>query len=374
VNPARVAAAHKLEEARAALQARDFQAAIRLTDEAERLDPSLDTSHLGHQARDELAYARGLGEARAHLAAARFPEARAVLVALGPGPPQGAPARAALEQELALAEVAWKRGRVAELLAAGEPEQARALVGELPEDQRAESARQVADYERQLVAQRQQDQALDRRQAVAAAAARRSQREEAIAEAFATVERKFAQGEWDRAASECNRVVDRNGGDVEITARARQLQAQIPAFGRAFDEGMQRFRQGALVQAARPLGTAWQLYGPLQLTANQHGAQLRASLGGAALAAGREALLREDLVTAAQRYRDAVRVDPQDPRAQAGLAEVLGKARELFEQAASLEATDPGDARRRLAVVEQVTEAGSPLHEQARGHLAALRP
>jgi pSer/pThr/pTyr-binding forkhead associated (FHA) protein len=374
VDPNRAVAEQKLQDARAAVKAGDFEGAVRLADEAEKLIPGIDRTHLATQARDELAFAHGLDEARGHLGAHRFQEARGVLEKLGRGTVRGEEARTRLQAEVDGAEVTFKRAQIDEALAAGDADQARALLGELPADQQDESAQKIAEFERQLGEQRKQDDALARHQAALAAAARKSQREEEIAGAFTTVERKFAGGEWERATSECNRVLDAYASDAEIKARARLLQTQIPAFGRAYDEGLQKYRQGALAQAARPLRQALGLYGQLKLTANRFGPELESKLGDASIAAGREALLRDDLVTAYQSYRDAARFDPSDVKARAGLSEVEGKAQELFQLAYVLKDRDPKEALKKFKIVELVTEAGSSVHEKAKNHIAEMQP
>jgi tetratricopeptide (TPR) repeat protein len=192
--------------------------------------------------------------------------------------------------------------------------------------------------------------------------------------AFATVERKFAGGEWDRAASECNRVIDEAGSDRDIKERARLLQTAIPNFGRAYDEGLKKFRQGALSQSAKPLRQALELYGKMRLTRNKYQGELETKLGDASLAAGREALVRDDLVTAFQSFRDAARFDPADAKARDGLANVEGKAQELFQLAYSQKDQDPTGALKKFRVVVQATDPSALVHEKAKNHIAAMAP
>ena len=232
----------------------------------------------------------------------------------------------------------------------------------------------IAEFETQLEEQKKQE-AQD-----AAAASRRAAgnakaaREEAMNEAFVVVERKFGGGEWDRAASECARVMDSYSKDKDIAARAKKLQGMIPSFGRNYDEGMKKYRQGQLAQAAKPLRVAHQTYAQMGLRANKYGQELEEKIGAAAVVAGKEALLRSDLVTAWQNFRDAAKFDPNDSKARAGLDDVTAKAELLFQDAYMTRDRDPLDAVRKFKVVVQVTEAGSTVHEKAKNQLAAMAP
>lgn len=90
--------------------------------------------------------------------------------------------------------------------------------------------------------------------------------------------------------------------------------------------------------------------------------------------AGKEALLRSDLVTAWQNFRDAAKFDPNDSKARAGLDDVTAKAELLFQDAYMTRDRDPLDAVRKFKVVVQVTDPGSTVHEKAKNQLAAMAP
>ncbi|HEY1087000.1 MAG TPA: FHA domain-containing protein, partial [Archangium sp.] len=164
------------------------------------------------------------------------------------------------------------------------------------------------------------------------------------------------------------------GGDKEIYSRAKKLQGLIPAFGRNYDEGMKKFRQGALAQASKPLRAAYEQYLTINLRANKYGEELKDRIGAAAIVAGKEALLREDLVTAWQNFKMASKFDPDDSKARAGLDDVEAKAEELFQRAYVERDRDPQAAVRKFKIVIQVTEAGSSVHEKAKNQLAAMAP
>ena len=374
VEPGRVLADQKMQDARNLVKQGNYEAALKSIEEAEHLVAGIDRTKLGNQVKEEIAFGRGLDQARQAMADKKFGEARALLEKLNKGSLKSEEAKTRLRLELDAAEVGFKKEQIDDLLAAGDAEGARALVKELPSDQAAESAAKIADYEKQLEDQSHQDAVAQARANANAAAARKARREEEIAEAFATVERKFAGSEWDRAASECNRVTDAYGSDAEIVKRARSLQTQIPVFGRAFDEGLKKHRAGSLAQASKPLRQAWQLYGQLGLKQNKFGAELESKLGESSLAAGKDALLHDDLIGAYTNFRDAAKFDPGDSKARAGLLQVETKAEELFQFAYMQKDRDPKDALQKFKIVVQVTDPSTSIHEKAKNHIAALQP
>lgn len=374
VDPAQSAAEQKMQDARAAVKVADYETAVQLIEEAEKLQPGIDRSKLGNQAREELALSRALDEARSHLAAHRFEDARRVLDKAPQGTKKSEEAKLQLKQDLEAAQVAYKKEQIDEMLASGEAEAARVLLGELPVEEQEPSARKIAEFERQLEALKKEEATQKAKLAGYSAQQRQAARAEEMLAAFSTVERKFAGEEWDRAASECNRVIDQAGGDREITERAHLLQTTIPSFGRAYDEGMKKFRQGALAQAARPLRQALALYKKAQLERNKFKSELETKLADAALAAGREALIRDDLVTAFQSFHEVTSFDPADSKARDGLSTVEGKAQELYQMAYAERDHDPAAALKKFRVVVGSTDPSSTLHEKAKNLIAAMAP
>ncbi|MCA3012651.1 MAG: FHA domain-containing protein, partial [Myxococcaceae bacterium] len=374
VDPRAEQAAVKMQQARTAVKEGDYEAAVTLVEAAERLSPGIDKTKLGTQAREELAVVRTFDEVKKLIADKRFEDAEKRLAAAPKGSLKTESERTRLEDELASARAAFLKEKVGEFIAAGEFESARQTLAQLPGDQLGDLPERLAEGERELEALKKQEALDARRGAAAAAEAARARREEQIALAFAVVERKFMGGEWERAASECARVVEAYGADKDIVARARSLASQIPGFGRNYDEGMRKYRQGQLTQAARPLRLAWQAYKGMGLTQNRYGDELSQSLLKAALAAGKEALIREDLENAMANFREARRVDPQDPDARKGFEAVADKAEDLYQSGYVLKDRDPREALRRFKTVIAVTEAGTPVHEKARNQVAAMAP
>ncbi len=374
VDPSKLVADQKMQDARNAAREGDFEKVIQLVEEAEKLQPGIDKTKLGAQAKEELAFVTALDDARKAIEARRFEDARKALDKTGKGTVKSQEAKVKVQADLENAETAYRREKIDELLASGEVESAKNLLALLPPELQAEPAQKIAEFERQLDEQK----ALEAKDAVAAAraaaAAKAARREQEINEAFVVVELKFGGSEWDRAASECARVMDAFATDKDIYSRARRLQGLIPAFGRNYDEGMKKYRQGQKAQAAKPLRAAYQQYKDMNLRANKFGEELKDKIGDAAIIAGKEALLRDDLVTAWQMFNDAAKFDPGDPKARAGLDDVAGKAEDLFATAYMLRDRDPREAIRKFKIVVQVTDAGSTVHEKAKNQLAAMAP
>ncbi len=374
IDPAKAIADSRMQEARNAAREGDYERVVALVSEAEKLQPGIDKTKLGAQAKDELAFMTALDDAKKAIEAKRFEDAKKALDKSGKGSVKGEEAKLKVRAELAEAEVAYKKEKIQEFLAAGELESAKSVLNELPLEIQAGPAQAIAEFERQM----EEQKALDAKDSAAAArnaaAAAKARKEQEMNEAMVVVERKFAGGEWERAASECARVMDAFGNEKEIYGRAKKLQGQIPNFGRNYDEGMKKFRQGTLAQAAKPLRVAHQLYGQMGLRANKYGQELEDKIGAAAIVAGKEALLRDDLITAWQMFRDAARFDPNDSKARAGLDDVAGKAEDLFQTAYVIRDRDPREAIRKFKIVVQVTDAGSTVHEKAKNQLAAMAP
>lgn len=367
-------AALKMQEARSAVKDGRYEDAVKLVDDAEKLSPGIDKTRLGIQAREAMGIQRNFDQVKRHIADRRFEDARKLLADTPKGNVKNEGDRLKLEEELTAAMAAYNKEKVAEFLAAGELESARQTLALIPGDQLGDLPQQIEEFERTLEASRQQDERDAKIAGANAAAAKKARREEEIALAFAVVERKFAGGEWERAGSECSRVIDAFSGDKEIISRAKSLAASIPNFGRNFDEGMKKFRQGQLTQAARPLRLAYQSYRSMGLVQNRYGEELAQALLKAALSAGKEALIREDLENAMANFREARRIDRDDPEARKGFDAVADKAEDLYQSAYMLKDRDPREAVRKFKTVIAVTEAGTPVHEKAKNQVAAMAP
>ncbi len=372
-DPNKTVAAEKMQLARDAVRNEKYDEAIKLIEEAEKLVPGIDQTRLATQARSELAVVTALDEVRRLIENKRFEDAKAALAKAPQGSVKTEEAKKKLSDELADAEAAYKKQHFQELIAQGELQAAEQALGELtPRDQQemspmleeAKAAAEEADKADKLAAMRGAQSARDRSKAAKA---------EAMTIAFAVVQRKFAGQEWSRAAAECDRVVDQNPGDDDVRRKSKQLQQLIPTFGRNFEDGMKKFRANQLSAAAKPLHKAYEIYVQIGFQTAM-GEELKETLAKAALFSARDALARDDLGSAAVYYKEAVLLDPDEPKAKEGLADVIGRADELYQSAYMIRDRDPVEALKKFKIVRDITPPGSTTHEKAKNQIAAMQP
>jgi hypothetical protein len=104
------------------------------------------------------------------------------------------------------------------------------------------------------------------------------------------------------------------------------------------------------------------------------GEEIKEKLAETSVFAGKEAMLRDDLGTAAMNFRDAVKLNPDDPKAKQLLNEVIGRADEVYQQAYMIRDRDPREALKQFKVVVEITPPGSTVHEKAKNQIAAMEP
>ena len=373
VDPRKALAAEKMQLARESVRQGHYEDAITLIESAEKIQPGSDTTKLAAQSRDALAIQRSLESIRAMIEQNRFDDARTELARVPQGSIKAEEEKAKVTEAIKTGEAKFKRGKIDELLAAGEIEAAKQIFAELPDSDQREVAPRIAEAEQQAEDLKHQADADARHQAQNAVAYAKNKKAEAMSIAFAVVQRKFAGNEWLRAGAECDRVIDQNPGDEEIRRRAKLLQQLIPNFGRNYEDGMKKFREGQISSAAKPLRQAHAFYQQISLP-TPLGAEIAEKLAQASVMAGKDALLREDLATAAVNFRDAVKLDPTDGRAKSGLDEVINRAEDLYQSAYMIRDRDPREALKKFKVVVDVTPAGSATHEKAKNQIAAMQP
>lgn len=372
-NPAQKQAAELMQQARDAVRSARYEDAIGLIEKAEKLVPGSDTTQLASNARNELAAHRSLDEVGALTSARRFDDARTALARIPTGSVKTEEQRRRLTKELDEAEMVAKKERFDQLLSAGDLDGAKQVLPQLSDGARREAESALAEAERSLAEAQKAEAAQAARNAAVGKARKETARAEAVTLALAVVSRKFSANDWERAAAECDRVIDQNPGDDELRKRAKQLQRLIPDFGRQFDDGMKKYRAGQITASAKPLRKARELYRQIDLP-SKVGSQLDEALAEAAVAAGKEALLRSDLGSAALYYREAVRLNPEDPKARAGMNEVAGRADELYQEAYMIRDRDPREALQKFKTVVEITPVGSTTHEKAKNQIAAMQP
>ncbi|HYO70532.1 MAG TPA: FHA domain-containing protein, partial [Archangium sp.] len=209
--------------------------------------------------------------------------------------------------------------------------------------------------------------------AARAAAARRAkeQREAFIATAFSPVEQRFNAGDYSRAVLECDRVIDAHSDDKEIRDRAKSLKKLLPQFARVYQDAQRKVQANALESAARPLRSAAELYRQIGFR-GPVGDTLNGQLAASAVVAGKASLARGDLANANGFFNDALRLSPEDEKAQAGLASLQVKLNDVFNQAYLIKDREPEEATEKFRLVFQLASEGSELKTKAEEQLLAL--
>lgn len=183
--------ASRMQEARNAVKDGRYEDAAKLVDEAEKLSPGIDKTKLGLQAREALAISRSFDQVKKLIGDKRFEDAKKVLSETPKGNNKMEDQRDRLQDELDAALIEYHKAKVLEFLAAGELESAKQMLAQIPGDQLGDLPSQVTEFERTLEESAQADEKDKRAAAANAAAAKRAQREEQMALAFAIVQRQL---------------------------------------------------------------------------------------------------------------------------------------------------------------------------------------
>jgi pSer/pThr/pTyr-binding forkhead associated (FHA) protein/tetratricopeptide (TPR) repeat protein len=372
-DPKEQLASTKMQQARSAIREGNFADAAKLAEEAEALQPGIDQEALARRAAEEQAALEALEAVRSLLSEERFEDARQRLDAA----PKGTTAKVAeeresLDKELKDAEAAFYTQRADELLAQRDVESVRALLSRLPFNAQPLYNQRLSELEQELAREAEQEAKLVRTNKALAARRAAEQRARFIAEAFYPVERKFENGDFERAVLECDRVIEANKADQEIRERARELKKLIPQFARVFQDAMRKVQANSLEAAVRPLKRSEELYrqigfkGPLL-------DEIRGRLGEASTRAGKAALARKDVASAANYFREALRLNPDDRSAREGLASLQGDLDELFKRAYIEKDRDPRAAAEKFRIVIDAAPEGSELKRKAETHLQMIR-
>jgi len=370
-NPKEELARGMMQEARTAFRNGDYAQAVKLAEEAEAVFPGLPTDGFLQTARTELSIVQTFEQVRQLAGENKFEEARELLSKTPHGTVKTEELREKLDTELATAELAWRVKQVEMALDARDVEGARALIRQLPVERQPLFLSKLDELELELDQEDKDAAAQDRAARAAAARRAKEQREAFIATAFSSVEQRFNAGDYSRAALECDRVIDAHSDDKEIRDRAKLLKKLLPQFARVYLDAQRKVQANSLESAARPLRSAAELYrqigfrGPVGDTLND---QLAAS----AVVAGKAALARNDLANANSFFNDALRLSPEDAKAQAGLASVQSRLNDLFKSAYLIRDREPEEATEKFRLVIQLAAEGSELKSKAEAQLLAL--
>lgn len=370
-NPKEELAKGLMQEARTAFRGADYAQAVTLAEEAEATFPGLPTDGFLQTARAELAIVQAFEQVRALAGESKFEEARELLAQTPHGTVKTEELREKLDAELATAEVAWLVKQVELALEARDVEGALAFIRQLPLERQPLYQSQLKELQ-ELMDQEDRDAASQDRAARAAAARRaKEQREAFLATAFSTVEQRFNAGDYSRATLECDRVIDAHSDDKEIRDRARLLKKLLPQFARVYQDAQRKVQANALESAARPLRSAAELYRQIGFK-GPVGDTLSSQLAASAVVAGKAALGRKDLAAANGFFNDALRLRPDDARAQEGLEAVQSRLNDLYKQAYLLRDREPEESAEKFRLVVQLAAEGTELKTKAEAQLLAL--
>ncbi|WP_224369309.1 FHA domain-containing protein [Hyalangium versicolor] len=367
-------AATKMQAARSAIREGEYMQAVGLIEEAEKLKPGIDEEGLAKAARAEATVIEAFQAVRAAMKEGNYEEARQKLDAA----PTGTTAksdeeRTKLDKELTEAEGAFYTKKADELLAAQDLDGVRAIISKLPSNAQPLYRTKIEEVEA-AIAQDAANQAKQDRNSRAAAAKRAAEkRAQFIVEAFDAVERKFENGDYDRAVLECDRVVEANKGDEEIRNRAKNLKRLIPQFGRTFEDAMRKVQSNSLEAAVRPLKKSEELYMQIGFSGGLLDT-IHEKLAEASVRAGKAAMARNDVASASKNFREALRLNPDDQRARDGLASLESKVEELYQRAYVEKDRDPRSAAEKFRIVIDTAPEGSELRDKAQIHLRELNP
>jgi pSer/pThr/pTyr-binding forkhead associated (FHA) protein/tetratricopeptide (TPR) repeat protein len=373
-DPKEQLAVAKMNAARNAIRDGDYAEAVKLIEAAERLKPGIDEEGLAKAAQTEAAVMEAFKAVRALLAEGNFAEARKALEAA----PAGTTAksdeeRAALEKELSQAEAAFYAKRAEELLAARDVQGLRDLIPKLPSELQPVYRDKVAELQAALDKEAAEQAKLEKNNKALAAKRAAERRAQFIAEAFSGVERKFENGDYERAVLECDRVIEDNKGDDEIRERAKNLKRLIPQFARSYTDAQRKVQANSMETAVRPLKKSEEIYREIGFK----GALLDSiheQLAEASVRAGKSALGRNDLASAGSHFREALRLNPGDSRAREALSGMQDKVNQLYERAYMEKDRDPRSAAEKFRIVIDTAEEGSELREKAQAQLNELSP
>ncbi len=172
---------------------------------------------------------------------------------------------------------------------------------------------------------------------------------------------------------ECDRVVDVNKGDNEIRERARNLKRLIPQFARTYQDAQRKVQAGSMETAVRPLRKAEELYRQIGFQGPMLDS-IREQLAESSIRAGKAAVARRDIATAGGHFREALRLNPGDSRAQEGLDGLQEEAENLFQRAYIERDRDPRSAAEKFRIVIDTAPEGSELKRKAQVYLQELNP
>jgi pSer/pThr/pTyr-binding forkhead associated (FHA) protein len=372
IDPKEQLAIAKMQAARTAIRNGEYAEAVALIEAAERLKPGIDEESLVKAAQAEALVMEAFQAVRALMNEGNYEDARRKLDEA----PAGTTARsdeerARLEKELLDIEVSYYVKRADELLEARDVEGLRRVIPRLPADSQPLYRQRLADIEETMAAQAALQEQQDKANKALAAKRAREQRARYVADAFAAVERKFENGDYERAVLECDRVIEANQNDSEIRDRARNLKRLIPQFASTYADAQRKIQARSLETAVRPLKKSDELYRQIGFKGSLQDA-INAQLAESSIRAGKAAAARNDVASASSHFREALRLSPDNSQVREALRSLQSMLEDLYRRAYVEKDRDPRSAAEKFKIVIDTAEETSELKQRAQDQLKEL--
>ena len=372
IDPKEQLAIAKMQAARNAIRNGEYAEAVELIEAAERLKPGIDEEGLVKAAQAEATVMEAFQGVRKLMEQGNYEEARQRLDEA----PAGTTAksdeeRARLEKELTDIEVDYYMKRAVELLEARDVENLRIVIPRLPADTQPLYRQRLAELEEIVAAEAIEQEKLDKTNKALAAKRAQQRRAQILADAFSSVERKFENGDYERAVLECDRVMEDNKSDGEIQQRARNLKRLIPQFASTYADAQRKVQARALETAVRPLRKSEDLYRQIGFNGTLLDS-IRGQLADAEMRAGKAAVARNDVASANNHFREALRLNPDNNQVREAIRSLQGLLEELYRRAYVEKDRDPRSAAEKFKIVIDTAEETSELKKRAQDQLKEL--
>ncbi len=372
IDPKEQLAIAKMQAARNAIRNGEYAEAVQLIEAAERLKPGIDEEGLVKAAQAEALVMESFQAVRKLMEEGKYEEARLKL----DDAPAGTTAksdeeRARLEKELTDIEVNYYMKRAEELVEARDADALRLVVPRLPADAQPLYRQRLMDLEESLAAEAAERERLEKTNKALAAKWAAQKRAQVIADAFAAVERKFENGDYERAVLECDRVIEAYPSDTEIQNRARNLKRLIPQFASAYSDAQRKVQARSMETAVRPLRKSEELYRQIGFKGTLLDS-IHLQLAEAEVRAGKAAVARNDVASASIHFREALRLNPDNTQVRDALTGLQGMLEDLYKRAYVEKDRDPRSAAEKFRIVIDTAEEASELKKRAQDQLKEL--
>lgn len=367
----------RIQQAKQAIGARDYEKALVLCDEVARLSPQEpDVAEMRAHIQKQKDGQAQLAAAEGFIAQKQFAAARASLQAIdevatahdravellkGLDGQEAAEVGRQADALIASRDLAGAREKVGRLQELGSPEADRVT--------RAIATAQAAIEQEQFkgIKNKKKREAMIRE-------AKRRRAQEALRGQLESGFRKFRDAatasQFERAASEFERIGETTP-NKDARARAKELARKVRDFARALSEADGLEGDQAYEAEIAPLERAVAALAEVDGTVPAM-PRLKARLVRGLVLRGRGAAARQDYGVAAKAFSRALVVHPGDPQAKEGLQQLRGRAHDVYLQAYEEENRDPETARKLYGAVLQMLGPSDEDYQKAKRHLEAM--